>query len=498
MRTEQRRRGSRLVIVKCASAVGVLILLASGALAQAATIAVSSPMPADGDAPDIVCTLREAIKAATSRRNYNGCILTGSSSVNTILLPFGTYKLTSTLPTVGSNIQIIGSGYARTTIDGNTQGGVLGAIVLSGTGIQLSDLALQNFRDSAVKVQAGSDTRITAVAFRANGNSNSSGSEIDNSGRTKVLSCSFQSPPPIRPFGSLIRSSGSGAEIIITQSTISGSHAFHGVLYNAAGSSMFLYNSTVGGNIDDASGVIHNEAGAVLGIGFSTIAFNFSSVARGSAISNDPGGSVTVSESMIFGPRTFTGTPTCVGAITSGGYNVFDASSPCAPLAEGDITTSTPGLDTNGDQPKPHGGVAPVYLPLAGSPLIAHVDASFCDTIDQRRVGRPLWPANCATGSVDIANAVLVVRNPASLSTGDGNVLAQIQTIFGADRVSVFPDVFQGPATFPGVVVISGSVSDANIGTHFRNLGQGVVVLKQSIYDEMNMTNSSATSSEGT
>ncbi|HET6281692.1 MAG TPA: hypothetical protein VFH73_12020, partial [Polyangia bacterium] len=155
-------------------------------------------------------------------------------------------------------------------------------------------------------------------------------------------------------------------------------------------------------------------------------------------------------------------------------------------------------LDTNGDQPKPHGGVAPVYLPLAGSPLIAHVDASFCDTIDQRRVGRPLWPENCATGSVDIANAVLVVRNPGSLSTGDGNVLAQIQTIFGADRVSVFPDVFQGPATFPGVVVISGSVSDANIGTHFRNLGQGVVVLKQSLYDEMNMTNSSATSSEGT
>ena len=467
--------------------IAVAIAGVSQSAASAATIAVTNPMPADRDVADGTCTLREAIIAANSRAAYHGCAA-GGSGTNTIRLPAGSYALTTELPTVQSNVHVVGSGYARTTINGSGRAGMR----FAGVDDALTDVTIRQFIGSAVTVMAGADVTMSAVSFVDNGEATSQGTDIHNSGTTRVWSGSFTTA--VFSFNSLIRNEASGSISLVNVSLFN-SASEHSIIYNAGGS-VGLFNATVGGNTDTASGVIHNDAPGTLSISFSTIAFNTAKLKRGSAILNS-GGTVDVQGSIILGLPG--GGPTCAGTINSGGYNVFDAASPCAPLAAGDTVTSTPNLDTSGSKllPKPHGGIGPVYLPLAGSPAIGRVDPSFCGNVDARGGGRPQWPLNCASGAVDVAEAWVVVGNVNALTAGDRNIVTQLQGIFDSSRVRIISDATTaGPAL--GAIVLSGSVSDARVTTHYRNMTGGVVVLKPSLFDEMNMTNSSATTSEGT
>jgi hypothetical protein len=164
-------------------------------------------------------------------------------------------------------------------------------------------------------------------------------------------------------------------------------------------------------------------------------------------------------------------------------------------LTTGDVTTSSPLLDTSSPAflPKAHGGIGPVYQPLAGSPLLNRVSDGSCFS-DQRRATR-FNGAACAAGSVDTPTVYVVVGNTGALTAGDNNILTQLRAVFGTSAVTVVGDTWNGSAT-PSAFVIAGSVNDAHVGTHFQQTGRPVVVLKQTLFDEMNMTN--AASNEGT
>jgi hypothetical protein len=200
-----------------------------------------------------------------------------------------------------------------------------------------------------------------------------------------------------------------------------------------------------------------------------------------------------VSASLIFGDGA-NATALCSGSIVSEGYNVFDQEAPCTTLAATDSTTYFPTLDTSGPSylPKFYGGLGPVYMPLPGSPLLSFVnDVGYAN--DERGAGRPSpW---CAAGSAEPIHAVIVVGNTSKLTAGDNNVVNQLTTIFGAGNVSIVGDTWSGSPD-GRVIVVTGSVNDSHIGTRFQSMSEGFLILKQSLFDKMQMTASS--SNEGT
>ncbi len=472
--------GSLLTTILCLALGG----LVSAEPAMAKDIFVTNPMPADNTDNDVgnrTCTLRDAIFAANGLVPHNGCPA-GDANNDTVHIPSGTYTLTSTLPEIGPSITIVGSGYARTTINGNRQNGLF----LYANNVTLQDFTLSNFLGSALTVPGVASVYVSGVYFSNNGGSTTEGSAIRNYGVTSVYQCAFQSTAGA--FSGIIRNEVSGS-LYLSNSTVSGSQAEHGIIYNTGGY-MGIDNSTIGGNSDIASGVIHNDSGGVIDITFSTIAFNKSTF-NASGI-DSRGATTTVQASLVYGNGISTN-PTCQTGVTSNGDNVFDALSPCAPMATGDTTTDSPMLDTSLSPPflpKAHGGIAPVYLPLPGSPLIGHV-TDFCELNDERGGGRSSF-GGCAAGAVDTANVVVVVGNPLKLTMGDLNIVAQLQAVFGSDQVTVANDYWNG---YPSgsAVVVTGSVTTNHIGTSLVDMNTPFVILKQPLFNVMNMTNASGT-----
>ncbi len=446
-------------------------------------IFVSNPMPADSDINDSTCTLREAIISVNTFVAHNGCPSGDWNSYNTIHLPAGTYKLNSDMVGIYDSMTIVGSGASRTIIDANR----LSCFYLSAAAT-FQDLTITNCGGSAISVPASTSVDVENVSFVNNGGSTTSGSDLRVWGSAWVSGSAFSTTRD--PFSGLIRQE-SGSSVALENSTISGSTAEHGIIYNGGGS-LWINNCTIGGNKEIASGIIHLDTGSSLQMAFTTVAYN-TSQNNARAISNSGNVSATISSSLIFGNGS-PGKPTCTGTITSGGYNVFDGSALCTTKTLTDISTSDPKLDTSSPSflPRPHGGIGPVYLPLAGSPLLNRVTDGSCYN-DQRGAGR--INTFCAAGSADVVKVVVMVGNPAAITTGDYIVISQLNSVFGSSSVSVVSDNWAGsPAA--GVVVVTGSVNDAHVGTRLRNRSEGIVILKQSLLDEMNMTASS--SNEGT
>ncbi len=472
--------GSLLTTILCLALGGLF----SAEPAMAKDIFVTNPMPADNTDNDVgnrTCTLRDAIFAADGLVPHNGCPA-GDGNNDTIHLPSGTYTLTTALPQIGPRITIVGSGYARTTINGNRQSGLF----LYADSVTLQDLTLSNFAGSALTVPGGASIYVNGVSFSNNGDSFAEGSAIHNYGVTEVYQCAFQSTAGA--FSGIIRNETTGT-FYMSNSTVSGSQAEHGIIYNTGGY-LGIDNSTIGGNSEIASGVIHNDSGGVLNITFSTIAFNKSTF-NASGI-DSRGATTTVQASLVYGNGISTN-PTCQTGVTSNGDNVFDSGSPCAPLAINDATTVSPNVDTSGPPaflPVAHGGVAPVYLPNTGSPLIGHV-TGFCELNDERGGGRSSF-GGCAAGAVDTASVVVVVGNPLSLTMGDRTIVAQLQIVFGYNQVTVANDYWNGSPS-GSAVVVTGSVNTNHIGTRLVGMNTPFVILKRQLFNVMNMTNGSGT-----
>ncbi len=441
-------------------------------------------MPADANVNDSICTLREAIISVNALIPNNGCA-SGDLNYNTIHLPAGTYTLTSNMIGLYSSMTIVGSGASRTIIDANG----MDCFSLNRTAsVTFQDLTISNCGETAITVYSGESVDIENVSFQSNRSRGNSSSDLRVFGSAWVSGSTFVTR--YSSFAGMIRQEPSSS-VGIENTTISGSKEEHGIIFNNGGS-LFIYNSTIGNNTVANGGIIHlNDANSSLWMGFSTIAYNSSPSAR--AINNSYGGSATITSSVIMGNLSG-GSPTCTGPITNGGYNVFDSQAPCTtPIPMKDTLISFPPFEET-SLPMPHGGLGPVYMPLAGSPVLNRVTDGSCYN-DQRGAGRS--NSGCAAGSADLFNVVVMVGNPSAITAGDYTVISLLNSIFGSSHVSVVNDYWAGSPAGQ-VIVVTGSVNDAHVGTRLRNRSEGIVILKQSLFDEMNMTASSSSSNEGT
>ena len=179
----------------------------------------------------------------------------------------------------------------------------------------------------------------------------------------------------------------------VADTEILGNSAYRGGgLWITSGGSGIISNTTVSG------GGIGSEGG-LLTLASSTVVGNFAGTA-GSAFSNHPAGSATMSSVLLAG--------TCDGeAPSSGGYNIESPGNTCGLTAPTDQTNvSTPQLNLGPLQD--NGGDSQTHLPGAGSPAIDQIPAMLCLdadgaplTTDQRGTTRPQG-ATCDIGAVEV------------------------------------------------------------------------------------------------
>ena len=82
-----------------------------------------------------------------------------------------------------------------------------------------------------------------------------------------------------------------------------------------------------------------------------------------------------------------------------------------------------------------------------------------------------------------------MVRDPANRTSGDNNVFRELEVALGTGNVKVVGDTwtpaFPDPVT--RLMVMAGSARAANVGTKFRDVGIGMVVMNSGVYKAMNM-----------
>ena len=251
---------------------------------------------------------------------------------------------------------------------------------------------------------------------------------------------------------------GGGAAIVrgtfeLVDSTVAGNRAIGGGgggIFIGEPATFAIVGSTIAGNTAGAAaGVLQLDATGA--IRRSTIAGN-TAASVGAGIGGSPGGSVTVSDSLI--------TDSCDGPVTSEGGNVFATACVAAP-ATTDVVGSAP-VSALAD----HGGPTDTVLPLLGNPALDHLGGA-CAAADQRGVARPQG-AGCDAGAVEARTARLVASGPLSLGSalvGERTMPAtvtltnagEVDAVLGAITVSGSEVQLTGGTCVEGAVVAPGA-----------------------------------------
>jgi CSLREA domain-containing protein len=239
------------------------------ALAAGTTITVNTAEDKTNDDGD--CSLREAIEAADTNAQVDGCPAGSSSQRDTILFALGkeatTITLGSTLPflTDGAGLLIYGGSAAAITISGNDAVRVF--FVNSGAGLDLKNLTVAD----------------GLAAFGVGGGI------YNGRGTLTVTNSTFSGNSATDIGGGILNDEGT---LEVTNSTFSGNSALDGGgIYNDDGT-LTVTNSTFSGNsADDFGGGIAN------------------------------GGALTLKNTIV---ANSTSGGNCFGTITDGGYNIDD------------------------------------------------------------------------------------------------------------------------------------------------------------------------------
>jgi hypothetical protein len=295
--------------------------------------------------------------------------------------------------TIGSSLNVIGSGANTTIIDG---GAVNRVVNISGGTVTLAGLTLRN----------------GAVAYGYGG----VGAGILNGGTLFVTASTIteNSITVICPVHSTCHAAGggiynsTGAKLTISNSTIAANTVLAnchfspcsitildgGGIYNAG--SLVMTNSTIAQNAVQhtfgffglpTGGGISNRGPAI--ISNSTISGNSAAANRGGDIWNYPGNWQLTLQNSIVANSSSGGN--CNGAITSNGYNL-SSDNTCNFGGRGDLNNTDPKLGTVGY----NGGPTQTIPLLSGSPAIDAGNPSGCTggqgnllTTDQRGMPRP-------------------------------------------------------------------------------------------------------------
>ena len=263
---------------------------------------------------DGVISLREAIIAANA--NADADTITLGPGVFDLTINGGSEEQAATGDLdIQSTITIVGAGAGETTIDGPADDRVFA--VLGTSSLTLQNLTVTggntNGAGGGVYVSADSTLQATDVVFSGNTAGTFGGGVFG--------------------FGDLTLNRTS--IVNNTATTANGG----GIAINGSGSTLFLTNATVSGNVaDDNGGGIWISSGSAT-LDHSTIADNTSGVQGGGFF-----GSASVGNS-IFADNTSGSGIDATGTIVSAGFNIFETSSGFTPDST-DLTGVDPGLQT--------------------------------------------------------------------------------------------------------------------------------------------------------
>ncbi len=469
-----------------------------------------------------VCTLGAAILAANTDTAVDGCA--AGSGADTINLPAGTYTLTvgnvtpdgpAGLPSVASEITIVGAGAATTIIQRDSGASSFRIFHISSGSLTLAEVMVSGGNAGGGGGIFLSGGALTIEKSILSMNTASLGGAIDNpfcraitiinstlSDNLAVsggaISTNF-SPPHSPCFPVVItnstfsnnRAGGTagdvggaienvGGTLTITNSTISGNTAFGGggianisaccvddpiVGRKTIVATLTLTNSTISGNTAFGGGGIVDHSG--------TIDLNNVTIANNSADSG--GGGISSFDSFIFLKNTIIAGntdasgqgPECLiiegPRLGSQGHNLIQDTTGC-PIG-GDSTGNITGVDAQLGTLADNGGPTLTHALLAGSPAIDAGDpaapgsgGTACEATDQRGVPRPQGAA-CDIGAFEfgaIPSVSIPVVEVITVSDAPGVFPPASIPVLEAIRVSDGPTLLPAALiTVPEVITVS-------------------------------------------
>jgi RHS repeat-associated protein/CSLREA domain-containing protein len=360
----------------------------------------------DGD-----CSLREAIRAATLNAAVDACPAGSASSVDTIIVPAGTYTLTL-------------NGSTDTTGDLD----LTSPMTLQGAGANLTIIAAgSGFTDRLVHV-LNTTAQLNGLTLRG-ANTATQGAGLYNQGGTVTLAHSALVSNTTSSTG------GGGAyntgtltlrNSAVLSNTTTGTNVSGGGLYNWSGTVTVL-NSTISGNrASKGGGGIASFYGSLT---LANVTVTNNTADTNNDNSGDGGGvyrsstTAILRNSLIAGnaDNTSSGTkyPDCTGTFTSQGYNLIQNTTGCT--ITGNTTGNITGQSAQLGPLSANGGPTLTHAPLAGSPAIDTGSPSplgsggnACEVTDQRRYGRSAdgdanGAARCDIGAYEVGAAPVAV-----------------------------------------------------------------------------------------
>jgi CSLREA domain-containing protein len=446
-----------------------LALVVGPAAAQAATI--TPDINTDEDTPNASCSLREAVTAANTDGNYNGCVAVGTmvdENADTIVLQSGmTYLLSLTSSSGGENanangdldvltepITIQASGAARATIDANgdglggdpattddrvldlaPNGATLSSVTL--TGLVITDGANNGDGQGGAGVREGSNVSSLSITGskvfdnHASFGGVAAGLRLDGTGTTTITNSTIDSNTATgaTPVGGIFANAGT---LNVTGSTISNNHSAGagGGLDVGSSATATLKNTTVSGNKANTDGGGIESAGT-LTLANATIEENGADDDTDG--SGDGGGidvatgSTTVRNS-IFGDNADNGGTNvyndCAGTLASQGYNLIeDGGTGCLGTVGTDrVSMGSAGVGQlldNGGPTFTHAVLGPFSL-NAGNPATPGTGGTACEATDQRGLPRGGAAGQCDIGAFERQGSPASPAPPSGGSTGGG------------------------------------------------------------------------------
>ena len=457
---------------------GFCVLAAFGALAPAiAGAATITPnILTDEDAANANCSLREAITAANTDGDHNGCNPGGANDVaDTIVLQSGqTYSLslpgvedanaTGDLDVAAEPVTIQASGAAQATIDGNGDG-VGDPVAATGdrildydpllaggvTNNSLTSLALTDGGDGAIRTGGAVSTlSITGSRLFANNSVGGFGAIRQSGAAITITDTSIDGNTSTG--GAIFQELGS---LVISGSTISGNTAtgetdIGGAIAKSSGNALTLTNSTVSGNsANGGGGGIWQNAG-MLNLRNATVAGNTADSDAGGLAAGDGGGvfntgtgAVNARNSLLGDNRDLSGTgnvhPDCSGTLTGQGYNLVESTTGCtlAGVTTGNVTGVDGGLlalAANGGPTMTQALDGPTSPAIdAGNPATPDGLGTSCPSTDQRGLGRGGNTGDCDIGAYELQQQAPVLPAIGNRTVQAGQTLAFSTAAFDAN-----------------------------------------------------------------
>ncbi len=396
------------------------------------------------------------------------------------------FDLTSSAKVTLNDLKIRRGATALSSDDG---AGIRNAGTLTLDGVVVEDCTSAG-RGGAIASLTGSTlTMQDSVVARGSASGTGGGGGLYNSGTATITRSTFDANTTTSAGASIVNS-GSGASLLLVESTVRGGRAptnrnggglFNGAnaivrrstfsdnqgydggaIVNSGGgnASLSVENSTISGNraFNTGGGIFNEATNDSVSVTNSTVVSNTAALNGGGVFSS---GNTTIRGSIIADNSAGVGGPELFGSITSGGYNLIRAGT-------SKISTDIVGVDPQLQPLGNYGGPTATHRPLPTSPVIDAGDPTDVLLDDQRNGVRATDGDNDSTLTVDIGAVevqALAITLPdtsnITVKLNGGN----IDVIDNTTSLTLSSTLFDST----GNVSITGSTSDDQVTVDFSN-----------------------------